>query len=234
MYGTGEKPFVKSIVCICTSAKTSGHNIAFLEGPICALEQSHDYVAYRALLADGIKPKEALQKHKPVWGLRGFGRAYAAWLTSPEWFKLDLWRKLGAESLEEWLRPWEIEGGAGRFEDWNPDDLLVLAGMWQAGDVGAISGGAVDWKDALKTIECRVLVMPSKTDQYFRWEASEEELPYLKHGSWAPIETVWGHIAGGGANAEDTNFMDEQIAKFLKGEDVSAGLVAETGSDVAS
>lgn len=34
---------VERIVCLATSAKTSVHNIAFLEGPIAALEASQDY-----------------------------------------------------------------------------------------------------------------------------------------------------------------------------------------------
>ena len=41
-------------------------------------------------------------------------------------------------------------------------------------------------------------------------------MKYLKHGKLVVIETIWGHLAGGGANAEDTDFMDKQIAEFLK------------------
>lgn len=41
-------------------------------------------------------------------------------------------------------------------------------------------------------------------------------MKYLKHGELAVIETIWGHLAGGGANAEDTDWMDKRIAAFLK------------------
>lgn len=214
MHGSSSEPFVKNIVAICTSAKTSGHNIAFLEGPICALEQSHDYVIYEEKVKGGMLPEEAMAKCPPIWGIRSFGRAYAAWLTSMEWFSQELWKST-AGSLREWLCPWEF-GGESRFMGWNPDDLLVLAQMWQAGDVGTV-GGNGDWKEALRGIKSRVMVMPSTTDQYFRWESSKEELPYLQNGVWAPIETVWGHIAGGGANPVDTDFMDKKIGEFLQG-----------------
>lgn len=201
MHGSGPKPFLKNAVAICSSAKTSGHNYAFLEGPIAALETSSDYEggAYRI---KGIKPR---------LGLRAFGRAYAAWLTSPEWFRQELWRKMGAESLKAWLYP-EVAG----HESWDAEDLLALARCWQNGDVGKV-GGEGDYKKALEGITARVLVMPSRTDQYFPPRDSEIEVEHLKNGVLTPIETVWGHIGGGGANEEDVKYMDAKIAKFLKG-----------------
>lgn len=51
-----------------------------------------------------------------------------------------------------------------------------------------------------------------------RYEDSEHEVKFLKHGELAVIPTTWGHIAGGGANDEDTKWMDERIEKFLKEE----------------
>ena len=47
-------------------------------------------------------------------------------------------------------------------------------------------------------------------------EDSEIEMKFLKHGELVVIETVWGHVAGGGASEEDTKFMDTKIADFLK------------------
>jgi homoserine acetyltransferase len=155
MHGSSSpEPFLKNAVVICGSAKTSHHNYAFLEGPISALEASVDYAA-GSYKAKGIHPSK---------GLGAFGRAYAAWLTSSEWFRQELWRDwLGVETLQEWLYPGE---GKGPFESWDPEDLLTLARQWQAGDVGVVGGGG-DWKKALEGVKARVLVMPSMTDQYF-------------------------------------------------------------------
>jgi homoserine acetyltransferase len=198
---SSSSPFVKSAVVICGSARTSGHNYAFLEGPISALEASLDY--------DGGRYRE--RNVRPTQGLRAFGRAYAAWLTSPEWFRRELWREVGAGSLKEWLYPVE---GKGPFESWDAEDLLVLARMWQAGDVGVV-GGEGDYRRALEGITARVLVMPSNTDQYFDWKDGEDEVRYLKNGKFAPISTIWGHIAGGGANEVDVKWMDRKISEFL-------------------
>jgi len=206
MHGSSPSPFVKNIVSICSAARTSPHNYAFLEGPFAALEASADYVNGE-YVAKGIKPIE---------GLRAFGRAYAAWLTSPEWFHQELWGKEGFGSLKEWLFPPE---GKGPFDRDDARDLLVTGRMWQSGDVGEVLGGKEgDWEKAMRGVQSRVLVMPSRTDQYFRWEDSVKEVRLLKHGKLEVIESIWGHIGGGGANEEDSKWMDEKIKEFLNGE----------------
>ncbi|KAJ9655950.1 hypothetical protein H2198_005298 [Neophaeococcomyces mojaviensis] len=220
--------FVKRIVGICTSARTSPHNYAFLEGPIAALTNSLDYIAYKEVkerLARGEDIGEHLKEVKPKRGLKAFARAYAAWLTSGEWFRQREWEKtLGCGSVEEWIAQREVSyEGIG----WDADDLLGLARMWQMGDVGRTGkkelstlGGGVGKDDeleaALRGIECKVLLMPCRTDQYFAVEDNEKEVQFLKDGKVVVIESSWGHVAGGGGCAEDVKFMDTKIADFLK------------------
>ena len=68
----------------------------------------------------------------------------------------------GFETLEEFMRgAWEVG-----FEKWDPEDLLVLARMWQRGDVGGLRADG-DLGRALGEVQARVLVMPCRTDQYF-------------------------------------------------------------------
>lgn len=76
-------------------------------------------------------------------------------------------------------------------------------------------GGNGDYEKALASITARVMVMPSRTDQYFPPEDSENEVKHLPNAELVVIETVWGHIGGGGANEADTKFMDGKIAEFL-------------------
>ncbi|KAL8791581.1 MAG: hypothetical protein Q9195_005845 [Heterodermia aff. obscurata] len=191
--------FVKNAIVIASSAQTSGHNYAFLTGPIAALENSTDFAdgQYRA---KGVVPSR---------GLTAFGHSYCAWLTSTAWYREQQYQKLGFETAAAYVESQSKTMLAG----WDADDALILAKMWQAGDVGVFADG--DAGKALAGIKCNVLVMPSRTDQYFPPEDSEIEVKHLQHGELAVIETVWGHIAGGGANAEDTEWMDGQIAKFL-------------------
>ncbi|KAL8799299.1 MAG: hypothetical protein Q9182_006003 [Xanthomendoza sp. 2 TL-2023] len=144
--------FVKSVVPICSSAKTSLHNYAFLEGPKAALINSIDY-------EDGTYRTKGV---KPVRGLRAFGRTYCAWALSAPWFRERQFQKIGFSDVEHYIRKnWEDS-----FETWDPEDLLALARMWQAGDIGKIRDDG-DYLKALESIESKVLVMPSRTDTYF-------------------------------------------------------------------
>ena len=92
--------------------------------------------------------------------------------------------------------------------------MLILARMWQASDIGKTRDDR-DYTKALEEIQAKVLVMPSRTDQYFQVADSEVEMKFLKRAELAVIETVWGHVAGGGGNEEDTAWMSERIHKFL-------------------
>lgn len=48
-------------------------------------------------------------------------------------------------------------------------------------------------------------------------EDSEIEVAHLPNAKLVVIDTVWGHMSGGGACEEDVRFMQEQIEAFLLG-----------------
>ena len=143
--------FLKHSIVICSSAKTSGHNYAFLAGPIAALEHSTDY-------ADGEYRAKGIT---PARGIEAFGAAYCAWLTSTAWYREGQYKKLDFETAEAYVESQSKSMLAG----WDAADILILAKMWQAGDVGVFAEG--DAAKALANIQCKVLVMPARTDQYF-------------------------------------------------------------------
>ncbi|MCJ1450105.1 hypothetical protein MMC28_000434 [Mycoblastus sanguinarius] len=194
--------FVKNAIVTCGSAKTSGHNYTFLEGPKTALINSVDY-------ADGEYKARGI---KPFRGLRAFGRAYCAWLTSGAWYRERHWQKtLGFSSIEDYIK----NRSEKSFEESDAEDVLILARMWQAGDIGTTREDG-DYTKALESIQARVLVMPSRTDQYFQVADNEIEMKYLKNAELAVIETIWGHIAGGGGNEPDSEWMSGRIEEFLR------------------
>ncbi|KAL8824073.1 MAG: hypothetical protein Q9191_005320 [Dirinaria sp. TL-2023a] len=193
--------FMKNAIAICGSARTSGHNYAFLEGPKAALEHSSAY-------AEGKYREKAID---PAHGIRAFARAYCAWLTSQAWYREQQYQKLGHKDLQTYLKV----HSETMLKGWDAEDVLILARMWQAGDIG-VFGDNGDYTKALAAIKCKVLVMPSKTDQYFPPEDSAIEVEHLKHGELAVIPTIWGHTAGGGSNEEDTKWMNDRIARFLE------------------
>ncbi|KAI5358568.1 Putative alpha/beta hydrolase-1 [Septoria linicola] len=196
--------FMQNTVIICSSARTSRHNYQFLEGPKAALENAIDYVDKSA----------ATSSSGPSRGVRAFGKAYSAWLTSAEWFDQEQYKTSGYESLEAWDLDVTWKGYTG----WEPDDLLVMLRMWQNGDITkAGSAGDKSLEQSLSTIKSRTLLMPCQADQYFRPDANQREAMSIPNVTLAIIPSIWGHVAGGGANPVDTEWMDRTIAEFLQG-----------------
>jgi homoserine O-acetyltransferase len=191
---------VRNAVIVCSSARTSRHNYQFLEGPKAALEFSADYRAENG----------SRSTSKALGGLQAFGKAYSAWLTSPEWFEEEMYKSLGYDTLADW----DEHATKKNYHNWHPDDLLSMVGMWQRGNVTSILGDA-SLQDTLSRIKARVLVMPCSTDQYFRWEASEKESRAIAGSIFKIIPSAWGHLAGIGYNTEDKEFINQAIAEFL-------------------
>ena len=144
--------FVQNAIAICSSARTSGHNYAFLEGPKAALENSSSY-------AEGKRRDQSVDSPN---GIQAFARAYCAWLTSQAWYREKQYEKLGHKDLQTYLKV----HSESMLKGWDAEDALILVRMWQAGDLGVFSDDG-NYTKALAAIKCRVLVMPAKTDQYF-------------------------------------------------------------------
>ncbi|KAH6886857.1 Alpha/Beta hydrolase protein [Thelonectria olida] len=193
---------VKNAIVVCSSAQTSRHNYQFLEGPSAALENAIDYADEALRLAIKNSPR----------GLRAFGKAYSAWLTSAEWFDKELYRELGYDTLHDW-----DEDTTGRnYNGWAPDDLLAMLRMWQRADIRVCSplrGGSLG--EALQQIRARILLMPCQTDQYFDWRASQKESQLIQNATLRVIPSVWGHLAGSGASRADVDWMNQAIGEFL-------------------
>ncbi|KAF8910330.1 homoserine acetyltransferase [Mucidula mucida] len=189
---------VERFISICASARTSPHNKCFLEGPTAALVASKDF-------------ENGHYKTIPSQGLRAFGRVYSAWAYGQAWFRDHQYLHDGLYSdLNSFLREeWE----EGFLTSWDANDMLALKDTWYTGDVS--QGG--DLGKCLEGIKAKGLIMPCKTDLYFPPEDSEVEVSYMQgKARLVIIDSVWGHMAGGGSNAKDTAFVQEQVQEFLE------------------
>jgi homoserine O-acetyltransferase len=95
------------------------------------------------------------------------------------------------------------------------NNLITQARAWQRHDVGGTAGFDGDHERALAAITARVLYMPCETDLYFPLGDAKYESQFLKRVTFTPIPSLWGHSAGGGGNADDARFINEQVARFL-------------------
>ena len=188
----------RAIVC-CGSARTAPHNRVFLEGLRAILEAAPHYAGAGRF------------NGKPEAALRAFGRVYAGWALSQDFYREHLYRTaFGAADLDAFLAAnWDV-----RFALRDPANLMAHLATWQAADISAGYGG--DLPAALSAIRARVLLMPGATDLYFRVADNALELPHLRHAELVPIPSIWGHVAGNPQrNPVDAAFLRGQVARWL-------------------
>lgn len=90
-----------------------------------------------------------------------------------------------------------------------------LYNLMQHGDVGATPGFNGDHAKALASIKAKALVMPAERDLYFPVADEEYEVSKIPNAELRVIPGIWGHFAGGGANADDTEFIDHAVRDLL-------------------
>jgi homoserine O-acetyltransferase len=185
----------------CGSSKTSEHNVVFLEG------------VKSALTADAAF-KAGWYTEKPTKGLRAAARVYAGWGFSQAFYWQQEYKTMGYSSLEDFLVGfWE-----GFFLDRrDPNNLLTMLWTWQNGNVGATPGRGFDGDQvaALRTIKAKMTVLPALKDLYFPPEDEEFAVSHIPNAELRVIPGVYGHFAGGGANADDIKFIDDVLKELL-------------------
>jgi homoserine O-acetyltransferase len=192
---------VERIAVVCGAARCAPHNQVFIEGVASALTADP---AWR----DGIFTE------KPLRGFRAMGRLYAGWAMSQTFYREEVWRQLGASSLEDYLVS---------FWEWNfarrdPSDLLAQFWTWKHGDISANGRYDGDLPKALSGIQARTLLMPGDHDLYFQVADNELEMAHLRDAELAPIPSIWGHRAGHPLNQpEDRAFIDAHVKMLLAG-----------------
>ncbi len=196
-WGALYSDLVRAIAPLCGSARTSPHNHLFLDGVKAALQAD-------AAFADG------WYDAPPVKGLRAFGRVYAGWLASQDFFREEEYRKMGLASMEDTVRFFE-----GYFRQRDANDLLAMVWTWQHADISANPLYKGDFAAALGAIRARAIVMPGTTDLYFRVRDNELEVAQMPNAELRPIPSIWGHLAGGGGNPPDNEFIDIALRELL-------------------
>ena len=190
---------VERIVPVCGSAKTSRHNFVFLEGVKSAITTD---VAWAGGSYD--KP--------PLKGLKAMGRVYAGWAVSQAFYREEVYLSLGYDSLEDYLvRFWEA-----RRTSADANDLLAMIRTWQNADISNNHVYDGDFRGALNSIKAKAIVMPGSTDLYFPPEDNEIEVALMSNAEFRPINSIWGHLAGGpGFNPVDSKFVDDTLKEIL-------------------
>jgi homoserine O-acetyltransferase len=189
---------VERIAPFCGTARTTPHNLVFLEGIKAALTADAAWT-------------EGWYETQPTRGIRAFARVYAGWGFSQPFYKQELYRQLGFSSLEDFLVGfWER-----RFLRRDANNLLAMLWTWQHNDLGSTPGCGGSLEQALGSIRAKALVMAGETDLYFTPEDIQYETSQIPGASFRVIPSVWGHQAGNGLNPTDSSFIDEALKGLL-------------------
>ncbi|HTC12556.1 MAG TPA: alpha/beta fold hydrolase [Acetobacteraceae bacterium] len=199
---------VDRAVVNCGVARTSVHNQVFLRGLMAVLEAAPEHSG------DGRFVSE------PVAAKRAFGRIYAGWALSQDFYRAGLHLasapppNLGAQDLETFLRTdWEE-----RFGGRSAGNLYAQLRTWDAADIAANALYGGDLVVALRAIQARVLLMPGETDLYFRVADNEVEQEHLRDAVLRPIPSIWGHRAGNpSVIPQDARFVRTEVRAWLEG-----------------
>jgi homoserine O-acetyltransferase/O-succinyltransferase len=190
---------VARIAAVCTSAKTSPHNLVFLEGLRAALTADPAWDGQRFTA-------------RPERGLRAFARVYAGWALSQAFYREKTFLALGYQSLEDFLvRDWEAS-----FLKRDAANLLSMIETWTRSDISADDHYQGDLRQALASISAQTLVMPCTSDLYFTAEDSRAEAQQMPRADYRPIPSIWGHRAGNPIKSPaDEAFIRAAVAQLL-------------------
>lgn len=130
---------------------------------------------------------------------------------SQAWYRQELYKQLGYPTLADFL----VRFFENFFLPFDANNLLGQIQTWQAHNVGNTPGFHGDYKKALASITAKAVVMSCQTDLYFPPEDSEEEVRCMPNAQLKVIPSIWGHFAGIGLNAADTEFLDTAIKECL-------------------
>lgn len=189
---------VERIAPFCGTAKTTPHNAVFLQ-------------SLRAALTADAAWMNGDYGEQPVLGMKALARVYAAWGLSQEFYKRELWRQLGFDSLEHFVAGfWEK-----RYGRRDANNLLSMIRTWELNDLGATPGMGGNLNKALEFIGAKSTIMASESDLYFSVKDMESEAAHVPKARFRVIPSLWGHMAGAGLNPADSKFIENEIRELL-------------------
>jgi homoserine O-acetyltransferase len=180
------------------SARTSEHNRVFLEALRGAVELDPEWHGGR-------------YERNPEGAMRLFGRIYAGWGLSQQFYWQRLYREAGFTSLEDFLvRFWE-----GYFLARDANDLLAQLWTWYHHDVALTPGCEGDYEGALASIRAQAIVMPAEKDLYFPPEDQAYEVSHMQNAELRVVPSLWGHFVCVGADPAASRMIEDAARELL-------------------
>lgn len=189
---------LRAAMMLTGASRCSAHNYAFL-------------ASLKAALTADCTWQDGEYETPPLRGMAAFGRIYAAWIYSQEWYR----RGHGGSNPED-VENFLTENWNRTFLDRDANDLLAQIETWQHGDVSRNDRFNGDHAAALGAITARSILMPSASDLYFPPEDNANEAKLMPNAELRVIPSCHGHRAGTAASCpEDIAFVSTAIRELL-------------------
>jgi homoserine O-acetyltransferase len=150
---------------------------------------------------------------QPTLGLERLSETWAGFALSPRYFSTGMHQKhpdIAADTIEDFLAKWRR-----RYDGKDANNLLLQLDVWRRHDVGATPGCHGDLATAAARANMPVLFMPGSTDVYFNPDDVREQAAHFSGARIEVIESLAGHAAALGREAEDRERVCAAIAAFL-------------------
>ncbi|SDU18533.1 alpha/beta fold hydrolase [Stappia sp. ES.058] len=149
--------------------------------------------------------------------LGAFGRVYAGWAFSREFFTRKTYTSLGYSSPRHLLDDWEQDHLA-----WHPGDLASMLRTWRVFDIADTPEFRGDLDKALASIMARAVIVPCTTDLFFAVADSVQAVAGMRKATLKPYASDWGHcVALPGRNPAFTAFLNAILIDLLGPDDPS-------------
>ncbi|HBU82746.1 MULTISPECIES: alpha/beta fold hydrolase [Paenibacillus] len=144
--------------------------------------------------------------------LRAVGRAYAGWGFSQAFYREELYREFGFDSVADFVTGfWE-----NAFMQMDPHNVLAMFSTGQSADISANPTYNGDFEGALRSIKALACIMPGSTDLFCTPDDNQYEAERMPNAIFSPIHSIWGHFAGRGINSVDNQFIDDNLRRLLE------------------
>jgi homoserine O-acetyltransferase len=197
-WGASYPNMVERIAPFCGGAKTWPQTYVVLDGMKAALMATVDF---------DLSKRNQLTSQD----MRAIGHVYAGWGLSQAFYREELYREMGYDSLEDFV----IGVLEGSFMKMDPHNFLAMLWTGQNADISANPTYNGDFDKALKSINALACVMPGSTDLFCTADENEYEAKLIPNAVLNSIESIWGHFAGRGINSADNKFIDDNLKHLL-------------------
>jgi len=184
---------VSAVLALCSAARCSEVNRVFLDGVDAVL---------------GVDAVGDAPDGRAARALNAFGRVYAGWAYSEEFFREAHYRDLGYRDPADVVASWGRD-----HEAYDARDLRASLDMWRRADLGRHRGGL---GPGLGAVRARTVLMPCATDSYFTLAENEHEFGFLPDGELSVLRSPLGHVAGRpGVRPREQAAVDECLRRLL-------------------